>query len=95
MEAKFIGYDHKSTSYILLECDCKKVIKARNVIFKESEIQFLSTKETINTENPNLVSPDIDFEDDRSSDKNTKIPVQDRVGENSTAIPVVQNQPET
>ena len=37
----------------------------------------------------------MDFDDDCSNDENTKIPVQDRVGENNTATPVVQNQPET
>ncbi len=38
VKAKFIGYDDKSTAYILQEFDSKKVIKARNVIFKENEI---------------------------------------------------------
>ena len=37
----------------------------------------------------------MDFEDDRSNDENTKIPFQDKVGEDNTATPVVQNQPET
>ena len=37
----------------------------------------------------------MDFEDDRSNDENTKMPVQDKVGENNKATPVVQNQPET
>ena len=91
MKAKFIGYDDKSTAYILHEFDSEKVIRAHNVIFKESEVQSLSAKETVNTKNPNLVTPNMDFEDDRSNDKNTKIPVQDRVGENNTATPVVQN----
>ena len=44
--------------------------------------------------NPNLVSPNMDFEHDRSNDKDTKIPVQDKVGGNNTATPVAQNQPE-
>ena len=95
MKAKFIGYDDKSTAYILQEFESKKVFRARNVIFKESEIQSLLAKETINTENPNLVSPNMDFEDDRSNDENTKIPVQHKVGGNNTATPVVQNQLET
>ncbi len=81
VKAKFIGYDDKSTAYILQEFDSKKVIKARNVIFKENEIQSFTAKETISTENPNLVSPNMDFEDDRSNDDDTKIPVQGRVGE--------------
>ncbi len=46
------------------------------------------------TENPNVVSPNMDFEDDRSNDDDTKIPVQGRVGENDTTTPVVQNQHE-
>ena len=38
----------------------------------------------------------MDFEDDSPIyDENTKIPVQDKVGEDNTATPVVQNQPET
>ncbi len=36
----------------------------------------------------------MDFEDDRSNDDDTKIPVQGRVGENDTTTPVVQNQRE-
>ncbi len=78
--AKFIGDDDKSTAYILQEFDLKKVIKARNVIFKENDIRSFSEKETIRTENPNLVSPNMDFEDYRSNDDDTKIPVQDSVG---------------
>ena len=81
VKAEFIGYDDKSAAYILQEFESKKVIRARNVIFKASEIQSLLAKETINAENPNLVSPNMDFEDDRSDDENTKIPVQDKVGE--------------
>jgi hypothetical protein len=80
-KAKFIGYDDKSTAYILQEFDSKKVIKARNVIFKESEIQPFSAKETITPENPNLESPNMDFEHDRSNNGATKTPVQARVGE--------------
>ena len=92
VKAKFIVYDDRSTAYILQEFDSKKVIKARNVIFRESEIQSFSAKETISLENPNLVSPNMDFDDDRSKDEDTKIPVQGGVGENNAAIPVVQNQ---
>ena len=92
VKAKFIGYDDRSTAYILQEFDSKKVIKARNVIFRESEIQSFSAKETISLENPNLVSPNMDFDDDRSKDEDTKIPVQGGVGENNAAIPVDQNQ---
>ena len=59
---------------------------------KENEIQSFTAKETISTENPNLVSPNMDFEDDRSNDDDAKVPVQGRVGKNTT--PVVQNQRE-
>ena len=69
VKAKFIGYDDRSTAYILQEFDSKKVIKARNVIFRESEIQSFSAKETISLENPNLVSPNMDFDDDRLNDE--------------------------
>ena len=93
VKAKFIGYDDRSTAYILQEFNSQKIVKARNVIFKENEIQSFSAKETINPENSNLVSPNMDFESDRSNDEDTKIPVQDRVGENA-ATPVVQNQNE-
>ena len=92
VKAKFIGYDVRSTAYILQEFDSKKVIKARNVIFRESEIQLFSAKETISLENPNLVSPNMDFDDDRSNDEDTKIPVQSGVGENNAATPDAQNQ---
>ena len=34
----------------------------------------------------------MDFDDDRSKDEDTKIPVQGGVGENNAAISVVQNQ---
>ena len=80
VKAKFIGYDDKSTAYILQEFDSKKVIKARNVIFKENEIQSFSARETMSPDNSNLVSPNMDFEDDRSNDEATKIPVQARGG---------------
>ena len=63
-------------------------------LLKENENQTFSPKETISTENPNLVSPNMDFEDDRSNDDDTKISVQGRVGENATTSPVVQNQHE-
>ena len=93
VKAKFIGYDDRSTAYILQEFNSQKIVKARNVIFKENEIQSFSAKETINPENSNLFCPNMDFESDRSNDEDTKIPVQDRVGENA-ATPVVQNQNE-
>ncbi len=89
VKAKFIGYDDKSTAYILQEFDSKKVIKARNVIFKENEIQSFTAKGTISTENPNLASPNMDFEDDRSNDDDTKIPVQGRVRQRDLVATVV------
>jgi hypothetical protein len=45
VKAKFLGYDDKSTAYILQEFSTKKIIKARNVLFKEDEIQSFSAKE--------------------------------------------------
>ena len=89
---KFIGYDDRSTAYVLQEFDSKNIIKARNVIFREIEIQSFSAKETISLENPNLVNPNMNFDDDRSNDEDTKIPVQGGVGENNAATPVAQNQ---
>ncbi len=76
VKAKFIGYYDKSIAYILQEFASKKIIKARNVIFKENEIQSFTAKETISAENPNLVSPNMDFEDDRSNDNDAKILIQ-------------------
>ena len=67
MKARFFWYDNKSADYILQEFETKKVVKARNFFFRESEIQSFSLKE----ENLNLVSPNMDFEDDRSNDEDT------------------------
>ena len=94
VKAKFIGYDDRSTAYILQEFDSKKIIKVRNVIFRESEIQSFSAKEAISPEYSNLVSPNIDFDDDRSNDEVTKILVQGRVVENNTPTLVIQDQHE-
>ena len=77
VKAKFIGYDDRSTGYILQEFDSKKVIKARNAI-------YLSNGND-KSRNPNLVSRKMDLDDDRSNDKDTKIPVQGGVGENNAA----------
>ena len=95
VKAKFIGYDDRSTAYT----SCKNVTQKRSskhamLSSRKAKYSPPSAKETINTENPNLVSPNMDFEDDRSNDENTNIPVQDRVGENNTATLVVLNQPE-
>ena len=90
MKVEFIGYNNRHTAYILQEFNSQKVIKACNVIFKQNEIQSFSAKETINPKNPILASPNMNVDNDRSNGKNTKIPVQDRVGEK----PVVENQNE-
>ena len=58
VKAKFIGYDDRSTAYILQGYDSKKIIKAR-VTFRESEIQSFSAKEAISSEYSNLVSPKV------------------------------------
>ena len=47
VKAKFIGYDSNSTAYILQELATKKIIKARNVLFEENEMQPFSPKEEI------------------------------------------------
>ena len=44
VKAKFIGYDSNSAAYILQEVATKKIIKARNVLFEENEIQPFSPK---------------------------------------------------
>ena len=44
VKANFLGYDDKSTAYILQEFSTKKIIKARNVLSKEDEIQSFSAK---------------------------------------------------
>ena len=88
VKAKFIGYNDKSTAYILQEFKSMKVIKAH----KESEIQPFSAKDIINPEQPNLMTPNMDFDDDRLKDEKTNELIQDEVGKNNVAIPAVQHQ---
>ncbi len=91
VKAKFIGYDDKSTAYILQEFSTKKIIKARNVLFKEEEIQSFSTKEEPNPEESIFESPDLDNE---CSNKTKEKPVEDQVGEIEREVPNPQNQSE-
>jgi hypothetical protein len=57
VKAKFIGYDSNNTAYILQELDTKKIIRARNVLFKEGEIHPLPSKEEFHQEDTILKSP--------------------------------------
>ena len=77
-----MGYDDiEAQHYILQEFDSEKIIKARNVTFRESEVQSFAAKETISPEHSNTVSPSMDCDDDRSKGEVTKIPAQGKVGE--------------
>ena len=69
MTAKFMGYDDRSAAYILQEFDSEKIIKARNITFRESEVQSFAAKETISPEHSNTVSPNMDCDDDHSKDE--------------------------
>ncbi len=91
VKAKFIGYEDKSAAYILQEFSTKKIIKARNVLFKEEEIQSFSTKEEPNPEESIFESPDLDNE---CSNKTKEKPVEDEVGEIEREVPNAQNQSE-
>ena len=80
VKAKFLGYDDKSTAYILQEFSTKKIITARNVLFKEDEILSFSAMENSRPE-------DIDLDNERSNDQTTEKPVEDEVGDNREVIP--------
>ena len=71
VKAKFLGYDNKSTAYILQEFSTKKIIKACNVLFKEDEIQSFSAKENSRPEESFLESPNIDLDNERSNHRET------------------------
>ena len=90
VKAKFIGYDCNSTAYILQELTTKKIIKARNVIFEENEIQPLSSKEEFYQGEKILESPNLDLNDELPKDK----PVGDEVGEIRNVVPNVPDQPQ-
>jgi hypothetical protein len=92
VKAKFLGYDDKSTAYILQEFSTKKIIKARNVLFKEDEIQSFSAKENSRPEESFLESPNIDLDNERSNDQTTEKPVEDKVEENREVIPNTHDQ---
>ncbi len=88
---KFIGYDDKSTAYLLLEFSTKKIIKARNVLFKEEEIQSFYTIEEPNPEESIFESPDLDNECSNQTKEKT---VEDEVGEIESEVSNQQNQSE-
>ena len=72
------------------EFSTKKIIKARNVLFKE-EIQSFSTKEEPNPEESIFESPDLD---NGCSNKTKEKPVEDELGEIEREVPNAQNQSE-
>ena len=78
-------------AYILYELDSMKVVKAPNVVFREREIQLFSAKETIDSELPNLVSPNMHFDDDWAKGEKIAERIQDRVRGNNLTLPAVQN----
>ena len=88
VKAKFIGYDSNSTAYILQELVTKKIIKARNVLFEENEIQPFSPKEEIYQGEKILESPNLDLHDEQLNEK----PVGDEVGEMRNEVPNVPDQ---
>ena len=88
VKAKFIGYDSNSTAYILQELATKKIIKARNVLFEENEIQPFSPKEEIYQGEKILESPNLDLHDEQLNEK----PVGDEVGEMRNEVPNVPDQ---
>ena len=53
-KAKFIGYEDCSKAYIVQELETKRVIRARNVVFDETQIPKLG-------ENKDEQEPDLDF----------------------------------
>ena len=91
VKAKFVGYDSKSTAYILQDLTTNKLIKARNVLFKEDEIQPLSSKEELHQEDTILKSPNLDLNEDCLNEQTKEKPVGDEVGETENEVP---NAPE-
>ena len=87
VKAKFIGYDSNSTAYVFQELATKKIIKARNVLFKEDEIQPLSSKEEIYQGERILESPNLDLDEECSNEQTKEKPVADKVGEVGNEIP--------
>ena len=58
----------------------KKIIKARNVLFKEDDIKSFSAKENSRPEESILESPNIDLDNESSNYQTTEKPVEDDVG---------------
>ena len=88
VKAKFIGYDSNSTAYILQELATKKIIKARNVLFEENEIQPFSSKEEIYQGEKILESPNLDLHEEQLNEK----PAGDEVEEMRNEVPNVPDK---
>ena len=73
--------------YIFQEQVTKKIIKARNVLFKEDEIQPLSSKEEIYQGERILENPNLDLDEECSNEQTKEKPVADKVGEVGNEIP--------
>ena len=65
----------------------KKIIKARNVLFKEDEIQQLSSKEEIYQGERILQSPNPDLHEECSNEQTKEQPIADEVGEIGNEVP--------
>ena len=92
VKAKFIGYNDRSTAYVLQEFDTRKIIRARNVLFKEEEIRSVS--EMNNPTETILGCPNLDFDGPDVKELGQTVnenPVEDEVGEHGE---VPQGQPE-
>ena len=87
VKAKFVGYDSRSTAYILQDLTTNKIIKAGNVLFKEDEIQPLSSKEELHQGDTILKSPNLDLNEDCLNEQTKEKPVGDEVGETENEVP--------
>ena len=92
VKAKFVGYDSSSTAYILQDLTTNKIIKARNVLFKEDEIQPLSSKEELHQGDTILKSPNLDLNEDCLNEQTKEKPVGDEVGETENEVPNAPKQ---
>ena len=86
VKAKFIGYGN-STAYVFQQLVTKKIIRARNVLFKENEIQLLSSKEEIYQGERILESPNLDLDEECSNEQTKEKPIADKVAEVGNEVP--------
>ena len=91
VKAKFVGYDSKGAAYILQDLTTNKIIKARNVLFKDDEIQPLSSIEELHQGNTILKSPNLDLDEDCLNEQTKEKPVGNKVEETENEVP---NAPE-